>query len=385
MGTPENDINWDKLLPKLEGESEKLPLTAEEAAIVEVSETIQQHLLEAAEEAREFPVAEGWETFQHALPETERFELEPVHVRKRGLYIRLSIAAAVAALVTFAGIRFLLSRQEIPVITQANMPPSAQVQLLMSNGKKVTLIAGKQVLQEADGSTIHASGDMIVYQPPASDNAIVSTNILEVPRGRQAKLVLADGTKVWINADSRLEYPTAFNGPQREVVVAGEAYFEVTANEKQPFVVKAKGMEVKVLGTAFNINTYDDKIQTTLASGKVSAAVGKEKVILLPGEKAAYDYRSQTLSKHKVNTRLSTAWKDGEIYFEGAALKEIVHSLEREYDYTIYFEDASMEQLHFTLEMPKTGALQDVLDRIANTTGKVKFKTENRKIIVSKP
>jgi transmembrane sensor len=382
MGTPNNDINWDKLLPKLDGESEQVPLNGSEEEVVQVSEAIQQHLLEAAEEAREFPVAEGWETFQSALPEAERFELEPVRKPKRGLYIWLSIAAAVAALLMFSGIRFMLSRHAAPVITQANMPPSSQVRLSLSNGKNVLLQTGEQVLEDADGSTIHASNDVIIYQPSTVENSIVNTNILEVPRGRQAKLVLADGTKVWVNADSRLEYPTAFNGSRREVVVSGEAYFEVAVNEKQPFVVKAKEMEVTVLGTAFNVNTYDHTIQTTLVSGKVSAKVGNEKVILLPGEQAAFD---KSLIKHKVSVRLSTAWKDGEIYFEGADLKEIVHSLEREYDYTIYFEDANLEQLHFTLEMPKTGDLQDVLDRIANTTGKVKFKTENRKIIVSKP
>lgn len=302
---------------------------------------------------------------------------------KRIHYLRWSIAAAVAALLTFTGIRFFQSQREVLAIVKANLPPASKVRLSLSNGQQVLLANGQQQLQEAGGTTINASDTMIVYQPGMAAGAGTEMNILEVPRGHQARLVLADGTQVWVNADSRLEYPAVFSGSRREVKITGEAYFEVAQNAKQSFIVKANEMEVKVLGTAFNINTYDHQIHTTLSTGKVSAAVSNAAVVLLPGEQAVYT--ASALSKRKVDARVFTAWKDGDIYFEEASLKEIVHSLEREYDYTIHFDDPALERLHFTLDMRKTGALQDILDNIAGTTGKVRFKTVNRTIFVSKP
>lgn len=380
---PEKDINWDKLLHQLEEGAEGTPLSAGEAEIVQLSGAIHPYLQEAAEEEQEFPMAEGWERFQRSLPAAERFSDQPV--LRRIHYLRWSIAAAVAALLTFTGIRFFQSQREVPAVVKANLPPTSKVRLSLSNGQQVLLAGGEQQLQEAGGTTINASDTMIVYQPGMAANAGAEMNILEVPRGHQARLVLADGTQVWVNAESRLEYPAVFNGSRREVKITGEAYFEVAQNAKQSFIVKANEMEVKVLGTSFNINTYDYQIHATLSTGKVSATVSNTAVILLPGEQAVYTAAASGITKRKVDPRVYTAWKDGDIYFEEASLKEIVHSLEREYDYTIHFDDPTLERLHFTLDMRKTGALQDILDNIASTTGKVKFNTVNRTIFVSKP
>ncbi|MBO9730635.1 MAG: FecR domain-containing protein [Chitinophaga sp.] len=378
---PEKDINWEKLLQQLEKGAEEAPLSDAEAEVAKLSGAVHAYLQEAAQEEQEFPMAEGWERFQRSVPEAG--ELHPRPALKSVRYLRWGVAAAVAILLTVAGVYFLHLRRETPAVAIANLPPSSKVRLLLSNGKEVALGSGSQQLREA-GGTININDTMIVYQQGIGAIKAGEANILDVPRGHQAKLVLADGTQVWVNADSRLEYPAAFNGSTREVKITGEAYFEVAEKATQPFIVKAGDMQVKVLGTAFNVNTYDQQIHTTLAAGKVSTSVQNQALILLPGEQATYSATVPVLKKQRVDTRVYTAWKDGDIYFEEATLKEIVHSLEREYDYTIHFDDPALERLHFTLDIRKTGALQDVLDNIAGTTGKVKFKTMNRVIIVSK-
>lgn len=165
-----------------------------------------------------------------------------------------------------------------------------------------------------------------------------------------------------------------------------EKLFEVAANQHQPFIVHtAGGMNVKVLGTTFNINTYNTTdIQTTLASGKVSVGATTSDIILSPGEQAIYNEQNGALRKQQADIGIVTAWKDNNIYFEETPLLEITNSLGRSFDYDFKFEDTLLEKLSFTLMMQKPADLQGVLNQIHLSAGNITFRVQGRTVYISR-
>lgn len=165
----------------------------------------------------------------------------------------------------------------------------------------------------------------------------VSILKLEVPAGRHFQMTLSDGTKVWLNASSTLEYPASFEGKkERRVRLTGEAFFEVSRNEKCPFYVETGNQEsVQVLGTSFNINAYPENSKhfTTLVTGKISYQIeeGKEPVILSPDQQVSFDCVSGAMKVAQVDASAFAAWKDGWIYFEDETLPDLAKRLSRVY------------------------------------------------------
>lgn len=375
MDTPGKDINWDKLLSALEDDRTE-PLNEEEAAMLRAAGEMKNRV-----KARDkFPTEEGW---QHFVEVRESRKMKVIWRR------RIAVAAAAAALLITAGVwswqKYMPgNRLPIAAVNKANEPAVSQVQLVMSNGKTITLGNNAAVTQDNNGTEVQVDSTGIVYQAGNNKKPVNTMDTLLVPRGNQIRIELSDETGVWVNADSKLVYPAAFNGPTREVWIQGEAYFEVAPNVQQPFVVHAGSTSVQVLGTSFNISTYVT-IQTTLTSGKVSASAGAEKVVLSPGEQASYNAAAATLQKQTVDTRIFTAWKDGDIYFEEATLGMILNSLGRSFDYDFKFEDTTLETLNITLDMHKPTTLQPVLDRIRLTIGNIKFRVQGRTVFVSRP
>ncbi len=375
MDTPGNDINWDKLLDALEN--------ADTAALNEV----ELSMLDAAREMRsrlqvaeKFPTDEGWQQFVAARDKRQM----KVSWRRR-----VTVAAAIALLVLGAGTWWIrqnaTKHPSLPTIAKADQKPQHGIQIRLSNGRVLTLDSTGTVVQSLNGTTIKAGSTGIVYDAGAGQSSAVQNDTLIVPRGNKIRIALADGTRVWVNAASELIYPAAFNGPTREVKVKGEAYFEVAANVQQPFIVHAGEVNVHVLGTAFNINTYSNTaIQTTLTSGKVSAAADGNKVVLSPGEQAVYRPQSGNMQQLKVDVRIFTSWKDGDIYFEESNLSTILNSLGRSFDYEFKFEDASLEKLNFTLDIARPENLQQVLDQIRITNGEITFRVQGRTIYVTR-
>ncbi len=150
-----------------------------------------------------------------------------------------------------------------------------------------------------------------------------------MPRGGEYTLVLADGSKVFLNAESSLKYPVLFSGDLRKVKLEGEAYFEVKRNPEKPFVVDIGGMQVNVLGTTFGIRAYADEreIRTTLVSGRVNVSAGKQVYELKPSEQAVFDKQTEAVKVAAVDTELFVGWKDGRLVFDNCSLERIFERL----------------------------------------------------------
>ncbi|MCD8032069.1 MAG: FecR domain-containing protein [Bacteroides sp.] len=194
--------------------------------------------------------------------------------------------------------------------------------------------------------------------------------VMSVANGQKADVVLADGTRVFINSDSRIKYDPAYNRSDRIVTLEGEAYFEVARNEKKPFVVKANGINVKALGTSFNVRAHTDDrtISVILVEGKVQVDDNKKKVIMRPNERVEYTRLTQTFEKTDLHSNSDLLlWRSKELTFYGETLEEICKTLTRMYNWTFVFE--SEEVRHYTYEgVIRNNSLENVIDFISQTT-----------------
>lgn len=267
--------------------------------------------------------------------------LPPARVRPlRTVYWR--VAAAAAVLIGGTVLYPLLLRPpqqpqpEIVATIAEDVPPgSNRAVLILADGSAVPLdSSGRRQI----GQGIVQQGAAIRYDsgPQAQE---VSFNTLRTPAGGQFKVVLPDGTAVWLNAGSSLHYPTAFTEKVRRVRLEGEAFFEVAKNAAQPFVVEAKGITATVLGTSFNINSYPDEenLVTTLVTGSLRVNTPKAAHLLHPGEQTLLRSNGELQSRTGVNTEEFTAWKDGQFYFDNTPLTVILRQVSRWYDVEVIY------------------------------------------------
>ncbi|WP_073347838.1 FecR family protein [Bacteroides congonensis] len=210
---------------------------------------------------------------------------------------------------------------------------------------------------------------------------------LTTPRGKSIQVILDDSTKVWLNAESRLSYPSQFTDSTRTVHLEGEAYFKVAANAKCPFIVKHHANTTRALGTEFNIRSYtDEKKHVTLIEGKVllTDTLSLQKEILLPGQDAEYDSDSKMTIK-KVNPYEFTAWKEDLFYFEQTDLLSLMKVLGRWYNTTIVFKDEDIKQYRFTFWAKRSDNLKTTLSMLNQMgTVQIRINSQENTVLVSK-
>lgn len=204
-------------------------------------------------------------------------------------------------------------------------------------------------------------------------------NDLSTPAGAQIRLLLADGTRVWLDASSSIHYPTAFPSGNREVTITGQAYFEVAPNAHQAFIVHAKGQTIRVLGTHFNVNAYQAggaAVKTTLEQGSILVHAGNGDLRLAPGQQA-----DGTVLRSDVDLESILAWKNGEFRFNGASIRDIMDQLARWYGAEVHYKDEISEE--FVAKIPRNVPVSKILNYL-ESTGQVKFMVEGNIITVMK-
>jgi len=365
---PDNTgIDWDKILESLDEVKIPQDMTKEELSAMSAAREARALLT-----AEEFDESEAWQEFV-VLREKSK------HRRTR--IIRLAIAAGLA-LALGAGLWIAVPRQQ--TIQVADALPAGKVRLKTSDGRIIELEKEAHTIQDNDIARVSTSGDSLVYNAGAARIAQIKMDTLETPRGKSFQLLLADGTKVWLNAASRLVFPAAFNGTLREVFLEGEGYFEVTHKTEQPFIVHTGNATTTVLGTSFNVSAYGASVVTTLSTGKIKVAAGQQALVLQPDEQSTFNGQDGSLQKKMVDTRDFLAWVKGDLYFDAVSLKSITESLSRYYDYDFIFDDAAIGQLRFTLDMRRPAMLQEVLTQLNTSRTDLRFRVNGRTITISK-
>lgn len=304
--------------------------------------------------------------------------------RRRTIPYALLAVAAVFILVIGYAVFFVLGKNKPAGAAIQNNTVAQAIDPLPGTDKAVlTLAGGKRVVldstakEKLEGQDINVVDGTVFYT--GSESYTPSLNVLTVPKGGQYKLVLSDGTRVWLNAESSLTYSTLFTGSERRVALTGEGYFEVAKNKEKPFIVEAAGNTIKVLGTHFNINSYGDEqvFTTTLIEGSVQITNGSSKRILKPGQQARVT--ENRMEVVPVNVEDAIAWKDGEFVFRNTPVTAITKQLARWYSLDVEFNDPVDKHLNATIK--RNVPLSKVLHYLEQT-GDVHFKLEGRKLIV---
>ncbi|WP_197492212.1 FecR family protein [Arachidicoccus ginsenosidimutans] len=250
--------------------------------------------------------------------------------------------------------------------------------LTLADGSKVILdsMGNGMVMQQQNVQVINTNGTLTYHTKSATAKQVVY-NTLSTPRARQYKIVLPDGTKVWLNAESTIRYPTAFTGNDREVELTGEAYFEVVHNAAQPFKVKVGNNMVEDVGTIFDINAYADEpaIKTTLIEG----AAKMNNKLLRPGEQAVAN-KSGHIQVNHVDAEQVIAWQKGMFAFDNTGLDAIMRQISRWYDVDVSYENGLTKE-GFYGTISRYSSIQDILNML-ELTGLVHFKIMGNEIIV---
>jgi ferric-dicitrate binding protein FerR (iron transport regulator) len=214
--------------------------------------------------------------------------------------------------------------------------------------------------------------DALEYQRlPAGESGRERRHVLNVPAGCEFSVRLSDGTLVRLNAGSTLTYPDQFAPGSREVMLSGEAYFEVTPDTLAPFRVYAGEMALTVLGTAFDLSAYPDEgvIVTTLVSGRVHQRFGELEMTLAPGESAICREEDGTMVKVAADIEEALAWKEGRFIARHRSLEDIFRMLGKWYNFEVVYLDPSLKDVHFYLNIKRYEDIREVLENLSSTNG----------------
>ncbi|SDL79861.1 FecR family protein [Pedobacter antarcticus] len=273
-----------------------------------------------------------------------------------------------------------------PLIQAAIKPGSNRATLTLSDGTGLVLDSNYNELpgDKFPGMVFKTERGLLSYKNiRVNDLRKSSLNrlVLSTPRGGQYRVILPDGTKVWLNAASSLIFPVVFDEKERTVHLSGEAYFEVAKRVSLPFTVCAKGLQIRVLGTHFNLSAYPEEpiSSTTLLEGSVIIVpkAGTTLKRLLPGEQAVVDEASGSVIVTKADTEGATAWKDGYFSFDNESLETILRKLERWYDVTVCYDNQDLRKLQYTGILSRNKDIAQVLRKF-ELTNTVKFRIKGR-------
>ncbi|WP_168732723.1 FecR family protein [Flavobacterium supellecticarium] len=293
------------------------------------------------------------------------------------------VSVAAAILLTMVISLFLIRYKRTPVINEINthivqediLPGGNKATLILSNGKTINLDEQKQEIIIGDSSLNYGDGTTL------ATTVNVETAILKTPRAGQYDIVLPDGTKVSLNAESSLEYPVKFTGSERRVKLNGEGYFEVAHDKSKPFHVETKNQDVQVLGTVFNIQSYTEKEATTLFSGKVHVenTTTKKSATLTPGQNAVAT--STSLNVQNIDLHDFAMWKKGRFGGSSKSLIEVLTEIERWYDIDIKMNKNISNSERAYISISRKENLSVVLDGIGQTYG-VNFQIKGKEVII---
>lgn len=339
----------------------------------------------------------------HWQPATEKIfvslksQLHPGEKKVIPIYKRtwIQIAAAVVLAIGIFSIYTYFNNSETnkPVLTE-NKPSDSPVVsggnkafLTLADGSIVdlTTLSGEIVASQGNINIKKVADGQLLYLISKEKSAKTLYNNIETPKGGQYQVTLSDGTRVWLNAASTINFPVAFTGTEREVSLTGEAYFEVAENKSMPFKVKTGTTEIEVLGTHFNVNAYTDEptVKTTLLEGKVKVTglVMNDSRTINPGEQAQINAKGQMNVVKESGAEDVIAWKNGNFNFNNADLETTLRQIARWYDVEIVFE-GTVSKKKFNGEMQRNLSITQVLRLLE--TNNIFCRLEGRKLIVLK-
>lgn len=327
------------------------------------------------------------------------WNLVSIKLRNKKNHMLLNIARYAAILIIAIGsiglIRYIVNDIESINKNIANdisdiHPGTYKATLILPGGKTIELEERKDsCININTGSVLINRQNIISYNNSLSSLRTppkIEWHTMRIPRGGEYMLKLSDGTKVWLNSETEIKYPTIFSGKERKIFISGEAYLEVKKNAEKPFIVSTKDMKIKVLGTSFNVMAYKDETssRTTLVEGLVevsTTSADNKNMKLLPGNQALIT--KGKIDIKKVNTKLFISWRNSRFAFDNEPIESVVKKLSRWYDVEFFFISEDIKNKHFTGSIPKYEDISQILKMLELTTN-VKFRICKRVVIIEK-
>ena len=314
---------------------------------------------------KRFSAKDAWQDADKRLCENRK---EIWHWRK---FIRY---AAVILILLTAGMFYWWStrdvREESPVLYSQIGAGTTGAKLTLGDGRVVDIVKGQKLeLEEVDGTKIVTDSVGIDYSVQEIEDKPEVLNKVQTLTGMEYSLTLSDGTKVYLNAETKLEFPTHFTGERRIVKLEGEAYFDVSKDAARPFIVEVNSLEVRVLGTAFNLRSYDDEglVVTTLVEGKVEVAADEVVRTITPGMQVVYEKENGDMKVQKVDVLLYTAWQSGKFIFKNERLEDIMIYLSKWYGFNYRFIDNHAKEVRIGARLDRYDNMEPIIEMLKRT------------------
>ena len=307
--------------------------------------------------------------------------------RKRGIW-KYVAAAAVIALPLLVSL--LLQIRQEGIFPEERMreisllPGKSMATLTLSDGSSKLLSPENFDLMDGSKRIVNDPGGLNYQVEDTSECMETAYNEITVPRGGEYKVTLDDGTRIWVNSESYIRFPVVFHGDERRIWVSGEVFLEVTKDSERPFVVNTEKLDIKVLGTQFNVRAYPDEkcIQTTLVEGcvRVDNSLGKV-AVLAPSEQLLYNAQNGKHEVREVDTELYVSWKDGVYVFVSQRLEDIMLLISKWYDVDVFYQNSTVKDIIFSGRLKRYENAETLL-KVFERLGGVRFSIQGKTVIV---
>ena len=295
-------------------------------------------------------------------------------------------ALAILSLLVAGGLLWKQAVQPTTVNMAEVQPGSSKARLILSTGEQIDITRKKATVTEQNGSVLKwDTPGQIHYQHSGRTGEALIHNRIEIPRGGEFQITLSDGTRVWLNAASELEYPVEFAADMREVKLQGEAYFEVATDADHPFLVRVGHYCLQVYGTKFNLNTYEpNRIEVALVEGSIGFQANEDvpEVRLIPNQVGIADPTSGRTQIYDTDISPHIAWKNNDMVFVNERLESIMQKVERWYDVEVVFGKAELKELRFYGDVKRYADIRELLAYLEQTS-RAQFKIEGRMVVIT--
>lgn len=333
-----------------------------------------QRILVKMERLDEYDWEKSWKVMEKKL-----------HERKKFSWKYWGMVASLLGIVLLGTWVFMeKNEKKSPVVVMRGVEPGGVfAELVLPDGKIVELNKDSNNLFLGEsGKVLRNENGVLFLTQDSVQLQKVGYSEIRTPRGGEYQVVLPDNSIVWLNADSKLRFPLTFSGKERRVFASGELYFQVAKDSLSPFRIEVEGLyEVEVLGTEFNVRAYSDlPSATTLVDGRVLIRDKGTKVVLKPGEQAVRGKHGEVVVR-EVDVAPYIAWKQGYFLFEDERLEDILNELARWYDVNVFFENSSVREERFSVDMPRHESFEEVL-RLIEQTRSIQIEIEGNNVFV---
>lgn len=315
------------------------------------------------------------------------FERVRKNIRRENKYLFRKYVAIAAAVMLPLLIMLVMWQRETPGVKEvevALIPGKEKAVLILSDGSTKDLEQAYFDLRDGDKRIVNEPGKLMYSLKDTIAGMKSVYNEIKVPRGGEYQVVLADGTRVWLNSESSIRFPVTFQGSERKVWVSGEVFLDVAKDENHPFIVNSGEMDLKVLGTMFNVRVYADEhyVMTTLVEGSVQATgMSGKAIVLRPSEQLVYNKETGEEEVRVVDTELFISWKDGVYFFKSQRLEDIMGVIARWYDVEVFYQNAEVKNVLFSGRL-KRYENAEILLNVFEQLGGVQFVVQGRTVLV---